>query len=230
MKILIVDNTIDQESWGSKELRTLSHLANGAGIQVEVRRAPHSDLPQSPRGYDRIILSGSKTSALEDAPWIGALHEFVSQTLREQIPYLGVCYGHQTLARVLGGNHSCRKAATPEFGWTEIRVLNSSSLMLGLPEKFYSFSSHFEEVGEAPQSLNVLASSDACAIQAFQLEKRPVFGIQFHPEKDLEAARQVFAHRKKLGTPKTLLHPERSEELYNPKVGETIFRNFLKNI
>src|SRR4051794_34358272 len=117
VKILIVDNTVERDSWGSPELCRLSRLAAGAWIHV--RRAPERDLPASPAGFDRIILSGSKTSALAEAPWIEKLFEFIRSAIDLHIPFLGVCYGQQALARALGGMHSVRKSAEPEFGWSE---------------------------------------------------------------------------------------------------------------
>jgi GMP synthase-like glutamine amidotransferase len=233
VKILIIDNTIDPSSWGAEDIRRCAREAllsrfpaNSATISV--RRAPERDLPASPRGFDRIILSGSKTSALEDGDWISELHEFVQKTLAVKIPFLGVCYGHQVLSRVLGGKESCRKSKTPEYGWSKIEVLQgsalSSGLLKGLPKTFYSFSAHCEEVAELPSALKNLASSESCRIQACQLGDQPVYGIQFHPERDAEGAIRSFKEKSKVG----LLHPGRSKELYNPAVGQTIFGNFLQ--
>jgi GMP synthase (glutamine-hydrolysing) len=226
MKILIIDNTIDPSSRGSKDLRRLAHVAQGS--TVVTRRAPDRDLPKTARGFDRIILSGSKTSALEDAPWISELHELVRDALNEKIPFLGVCYGHQTLVRVLGEKNLCRRAEVAEVGWTEIELIGESPLLRGLPKKFFSFSSHFEEVGNLPPGMKNLARSEDCSIQACQLESRPVYGIQFHPEKDVEEADKIFAEKKKLNHPKNLLHPGKSKTLYNPLIGEQIFKNFLE--
>lgn len=234
MKLLIIDNTLDLDSWGSSELRRLAALAPAATIHT--RRAPHGDLPASPRGYDRIIVSGSKTSALADAPWIEDLHRFVGQTLDESIPYLGVCFGHQTLARVVSGNTGtgqgsqvCRKAKTPEIGWTKIQVVGESELFKGLSKEFFSFSSHYEEVGKLPSSLQNFARSADCAIQAVQLGTKPVFGIQFHPEKDIPSAEKTFAAKKKSPQTKNdpLLYPGQSKKYFDPNVGEAIFKNFL---
>lgn len=226
MKILIIDNTIDNDSWGSYELARFGKLAPGATVYV--RRAPHDDLPRSATAFDRLIISGSRTSAMEDAPWIARLHDFVRKALNDSKPVLGVCYGHQTLARVLGGKEMVRRAAHPELGWTKIDILETSPLLSGLKDSFYSFSSHYDEVGTLPPGVRLQARSADCGIQSFQLIDRPVFGIQFHPEKDLPGARKTFAAKKKNGEGKILLHPERSEELYDPKVGETIFGNFFK--
>lgn len=229
MRILIIDNTIDLDSWGSPDLRRLAHLAPDATI--EVRRAPQQDLPKSPRNYDRIILSGSKTSALDDSPWINDLFEFIQKAIDLNKPFLGVCYGHQALVRTLGGNKSfVRKSKTPEFGWTEIHTVQDSPLTKGLSSNFFSFSAHFEEVAQLPAGVKRLAYSEGCEIQACQFEDRPIFGIQFHPEKSINEGEKILKLREKERNPLQLLNPKKGSDLYNPKVGETLFNNFFKEI
>src|SRR5688500_2745913 len=115
MKVLIIDNNIDQDCWGSQDIRRLATLASGATVYV--RRAPQGDLPPSPKGFDRIIVSGSKTSILDDSAWVGDLIEFVKKAVNYHKPYLGICYGHQILARALGGKELVRQASEAEFGW-----------------------------------------------------------------------------------------------------------------
>jgi len=230
MKILIIDNNIDKECWGSPDLCRMAQLApqkNSIQNSIFVRRAPQEDLPKSPLGFDRVIVSGSKTSALEDAPWIDQLLDFINKTIELRIPFLGVCYGHQALARALGGKDFVRKSSTPETGWTKIQILEPSTLFKGLPSSFYSFSAHLEEISDLPSGMKRLAFSEGCRIQACQLENFPVFGIQFHPEKNLEGAKRILAQKSKRELP--LLNPHRSEELYNPKIGELLFKNFLES-
>jgi GMP synthase (glutamine-hydrolysing) len=193
-----------------------------------VRRAPEGDLPKNPQGFDRIIVSGSKTSCLDDSPWVGELIEFVKRAVSYQKPYLGICYGHQILARALGSKESVRKAEMGEFGWSKIEILDSSSLFKGVPQSFYSFSSHYEEVSQLAKGVKNLARSEACQTQACQLEKLPIYGIQFHPEKSLEEAKNSLIKHKKSNNPPPLLNATRSDELHNPKIGEKLFQNFLQ--
>jgi len=143
-------------------------------------------------------------------------------------PVLGVCFGHQMLLRAYGGKECLRVGARPEFGWTKMRVLENSALFAGVPEKFVSFSSHFEEAFSVPRGFHVLASSSDCAIQAVGLAGKPVYGIQFHPEKTAEEGEMVLTTRKKLGKPKQLLHRGQGKQLYKAQVAEHIFGNFLK--
>jgi GMP synthase (glutamine-hydrolysing) len=225
MKILIIDNAMERDSWGSDELRHYARAVQGATIAV--RRAPLDDLPASPREFDRIILSGSGTSCMADAPWIEKLHEFIRTSINEKKALLGVCFGHQSLVRALGGKTLMRKAAKPEHGWTRIALTADAPIFKSLPKTFYTFSSHFEEVSDLPKAMKNLARSDDCQFQACQLGNLPVYGVQFHPERNIANALKTFEERKKAGGAKLLLHPNETEKLYNPKVGETIFSNFL---
>lgn len=224
MKILIIDNNIDQDCWGAKELCRLAITALGA--TVFVRRAPQDDLPKDPRSFDRIIVSGSKTSALEEAPWIDNLTTFIHKAMDAQIPYLGVCYGHQALVKAVAGKDALRKAVHPEIGWVEIQIKETCPLFDGLPRKFYSFASHYDEVGTLPNGMKNLACSEFCSIQACQLESLPIYGIQFHPEKNLKEGTEILT--KKKDEPHLLLNAIKGHKLYNPQVGEILFRNFLK--
>src|SRR4051812_32059691 len=109
MRVLIIDNMIDPDCWGSSDLRGFAQAAPGA--IVHVRRAPHGDLPRSPKDFDRVIVSGSKTRVDDDSPWVLKLLDFIRATLNENKPYLGVCYGHQMLARALVGEEAVGAAA-----------------------------------------------------------------------------------------------------------------------
>lgn len=225
MKILIIDNNIDQDCWGASDLRQIAVKAPGATVYV--RRAPHGDLPKNPALFDRIIVSGSKTSALDDAPWIEQLIEFTKRAIDRRKPFLGICYGHQTLVRALGGKGLLRKSAQPEYGWTEIEQIESSDLLKDLPQKFFSFSAHFEEASDLPSGMRRLAQSPACSIQATQLESFPIYGLQFHPEKTISEAKRILSEAKKKKEPAVLLRADQSDQLFNPQVGEILFKNFL---
>ncbi|MBU6375204.1 MAG: type 1 glutamine amidotransferase [Bdellovibrionales bacterium] len=235
MKVLVIDNTLDPDSWGSADL--VHAIGSSGGTTIIVRRAPHEDLPEnhSLKAFDRIVLSGSRTAATEESPWISKLDDFIRSALDKNIPLLGICYGHQAIARVLGSdNHpkNVRRSATPEIGWTEIIQLpqagRTSPLFEGLPQRFHSFSVHYDEVCEVPRGATLLARSERCAIQAFSVNQKPVFGIQFHPERGCDAGERTLAisAKKKLQFP--LLHPGKGEQLYSPEIAKKIFENFIK--
>jgi len=227
MKILIVDNNIDLHSWGAENLVRFAREVPGA--TVHVRRGPSDDLPSVSKAiasYDRLVMSGSRTSCLDHFPWVGKLENLVKAFVHAEKPVLGVCYGHQILARAMGGRDIVQKGAKSEFGWTEIDTTASSPLFANLPKRFHSYSSHFEEVSRLAPGFVHLGRSKDCAIQAVQLEGRRVFGIQFHPEKNLAEAEEIFKERRAKGGAAELLGDRQGHQLFNPEVGQKIFSNF----
>jgi GMP synthase-like glutamine amidotransferase len=229
MNVLIIDNNIERTCWGAPDLKVFALAAPGA--VVHVRRAPEGDLPASPKGYDRIIVSGSKTRVDDHSPWVMKLLDFIRQVVNDGKPFLGVCYGHQMLARALTEQESVGAADVGEVGWTKISVTAPSKLFGGLPEEFHSFSSHFDEVKKLPDGFRKIAESEACGIQAMQLGEKPVFGIQFHPERNVEQGEARFQSAKKEKTdPRFILNAGKGAKLFDPKVGERIFGNFLAGV
>ena len=225
MKILIVDNNVERPYWGSPSICRFA--AAVAGATVHVRRAPQDDLPADLMQFDRVVLSGSGTSCLAQADWIDNLDSAIRKWVDAGTPLLGVCYGHQSVVRALAGRQHLQPAENAEFGWSRIERTEESPLLAGLPKSFWSFSAHFEEVYTLPQGFKAFAKSDWCGIQGFQLEGKPVFGVQFHPERNIEEGEDSFRERREKGVPKVLLHPEKSEKLFDAKVGELIFANFF---
>ncbi len=178
MRTLILDNSVVPiflregrltRQWFDQPVQTLSAL-----------RQPLPALDS----FDRLVLSGSEASVLDDRPWIQREMEFVRRAVEEGKPVLGACFGHQLLARALWGRKYVRRAAAPEFGWRNIRLDTSDALFTGLPREATMFCSHFDEVVDLPDEAQALASSDYCPVHAFRLRGRPVWGVQFHPEMD----------------------------------------------
>ena len=221
MKILIVDSNIES-GIGSADL--VRFFRAPLGLQVQVRRGPQRDLPQDPSAYGGIVLSGSLTRATDSSPWVSDLENFTLKVIQKKIPLLGVCFGHQIIARALGGLEYVGKGKTPEFGWTKLEVQNKSQLFDGLPDRFYSFSSHYDEVKRLPPGSKLLATSELCPVQAFEGLESPFWGIQFHPEKFLEDVQGDYKKQKKQGI---FLNPHKGDSLFSPVVGKKIFENFL---
>lgn len=225
MRILIIDNTILPFSRGSSDIVQMVIDAYPAAT-AEVRRAPDQDLPKDWKRYDAWILSGSVTAALDESKWISHLDDFLEKGIQNQTAILGICYGHQALARVLMGRSHVGPGPIPEFGWTSIWKKTENSLLKNLPEKFYSYSSHFDEVKSLDDRFELLASSKACAIQGFHLKNSSVFGLQFHPER---TAAHVIKYYPQMPEriKKHFQNFEKSEKVYRADVGSHIVKNFL---
>lgn len=224
MNVLVIDNNMDRDCWGAPDLVRLSAQN---GHLVHVRRGPQEDLPKDTRGFDRLVVSGSRESCFRMDPWAQRLDDLIRNAVSQAKPVLGVCYGHQALVRALGGEKHLRASSTPEYGWTEIELLEDSTLFEGLPRRFHTYSWHREEACSVPEGMKILARSQNCPVQAVQLEGKPAFGIQFHPEKELEDAERSLdkCRKQKIGP---VLRPGDGRKLFNANIGKRIFENFLR--
>lgn len=137
------------------------------------------DLPASriaelrPRG---LILSGGPSSVYEPkAPRCDpAIFDL-------NIPVLGICYGMQLACQVLGGQ--VKPGTTRgEFGRAQCRVLTADTLFAGVPEETTVWMSHGDQVQVTNGDFIPLASTPTCPVTAVRHVRRPIFGLQFHPE------------------------------------------------
>lgn len=137
-----------------------------------------------------LILSGSEASTLDDLGWEDEMKKVVEAFMNDNKPILGICYGHQFLVRCLAGKAHLRKASHPEMGWGNLS-LKENPLFKGLTKPICLLS-HYDEAMNLPEDFHVLGASDKCDIHAFQYKDLPVWGVQFHPEYDLEAGQEIF--------------------------------------
>ncbi|MGM5488722.1 MAG: type 1 glutamine amidotransferase [Nanobdellota archaeon] len=141
--------------------------------------------------YDAIIISGSSASANDPDDWIKNLEDHIAGWYEQEIPMLGVCFGHQVMAKALGGE--VRKMQQPEIGWYHISV-DQNPLFYGMMNPFKSFQVHGDEVTKYPGNSRIIAENSV--EQAFQMADKPVYGVQFHPEMDWRTAQYVLEERK----------------------------------
>ncbi len=96
------------------------------------------------------------------------------------IPILGICLGHQLIAKVFGGEVGRGKAG--EYSEVLVRVVEYDKLFEGLPNEFKVWASHMDEVKVMPKDFKLLAESDICKIESMRHKTKPIYGIQWHPE------------------------------------------------
>jgi len=144
------------------------------------------DVPTSVE-FDGVVVTGSRASVYWDEPWIPAVKAWVGDAIDAGLPILGVCWGHQLVADVLGGEVAAMDAY--ELGYATIeRTTAESRLLEGIDDRFTAFATHSDEVVELPPGAELLAENDR-SIHAFR--KEAVYGVQFHPEYDRGTARRV---------------------------------------
>lgn len=143
--------------------------------------------------YNHLLITGSELFASQDNEDDEKTLKVIRHFLKHRKSILGICYGHQILAKAILGNKACRKAEKPEFGWKKVK-LEFNPLFEGI-ENPVSYESHYDEVYNLTDDFRIIAYNDDCPIQAFQYKNRPVWGVQFHPEVDYKTGEYAFQQR-----------------------------------
>ncbi len=134
--------------------------------------------------YTHLLISGSEASVTKDYAWYPSLVQIIDWFRTQKLPILGICFGHQFLIRHILGKKFVRRSPTPEIGWSEIKLV-SNSIFHGM-NKLKTAVFHYDEVYNVDQTtlkkIDIIASSERCEIQGFQLKGTPIWGIQFHPD------------------------------------------------
>jgi len=157
----------------------ISRRCRELGVYAEI-------LPQETSLDDKIledvkgvILSGGPRTVTDED--IGdPFSENHKKLLARNIKILGICFGYQLLAVHHGG--SLTPGGNPEYGQTEIEVVDSSILVGGLHTKQQVWMSHSDEVDRLPDEMKPLVISGDGRIAAFANSNNTIFGVQFHPE------------------------------------------------
>ncbi len=119
-----------------------------------------------------LILGGGPS--LEGA---GLSEEYIKHF---DIPILGICLGHQLIAKAYGGKVST--SDTESYAQVKININNDENLFKNLAPEMDVWSSHKDEVKTIPEEFEILASSNLCDVESFKHKDKDVYGIQFHPE------------------------------------------------
>ncbi|MBI2376522.1 MAG: glutamine-hydrolyzing GMP synthase [Deltaproteobacteria bacterium] len=122
-----------------------------------------------------IVLSGGPSSVHDSgAPTVDP------KVFELGVPVLGICYGLQLTAHVLGGR--VELARKREFGRAELHVERDHPMSSALPRRFSVWMSHGDEVVELPPGFSAIGSTDTCKNAFVAHDTRPIIGLQFHPE------------------------------------------------
>jgi len=122
-----------------------------------------------------LILSGGPASVYEkDAPKLN------QEVLDLGLPVLGLCYGHQLLAQMVGG--VVKPGVRREYGRTRVVVDRAVGVLKGLSEKEWVWMSHGDTVYALPSDYEVLAHTENSPVAAFRHKDKAIYGLQWHPE------------------------------------------------
>ena len=145
--------------------------------------------PRDVQGFDAVIIGGAGAhSVTEEYPFTAPLVKVVEQLVAARQPLFGSCWGHQFIAKALGGA-VVTDLERKELGTYDIELTPAGETdpwLAGLPRRFGVQLGHHDRVVRLPEAAVELAASALCPNQAFRLADAPVYGAQFHVELDRE--------------------------------------------
>jgi GMP synthase (glutamine-hydrolysing) len=142
-----------------------------------------------------VVIAGSHAMVTQDLDWSLAMEAWVPKLIQAQIPLLGICYGHQLIARAMGGVVDFHPKGI-EIGTTDIDCLDSGDkdpLFRDLPKQFKAHVCHFQSVIKLPDSAVILTKNRFEPHHAFRIGKS-AWGVQFHPEYDISIMKAELNH------------------------------------
>lgn len=159
--------------FGGQYAHLIANRVRRLGAFSEIRVAETS--AEELRGAAGIILSGGPQSVYEKGS-----PQADPKILDLDIPVLGLCYGHQWMAQVLGGE--VRPGKVKEYGQRELIIDTPCEVLRGVPASSTVWMSHGDEVARVPEGFRITAHTPTCAVAAMADEVRRFYGLQCHIE------------------------------------------------
>jgi GMP synthase (glutamine-hydrolysing) len=168
-RILIID-------FGGQYNQLIARRVRECGVYSEVRSYDGMTIDKirefDPRGI--IFTGGPQSAYLDDAPSID------KKVFELGVPILGICYGAQLIAHLLGG--SIGTAPTSEYGRTEVITDDRNGILKGVDEKTIAWMSHTDFISKVPEGFIITAHTVNCPVAAMEDRERGFYAVQFHPE------------------------------------------------
>jgi len=172
--LLIVDLLAEREAFGKKGVAEIVKHFPDHEILLW---APHVENPidysfgtriEGPDEYDVVVITGSRRNVSMWEPWMDKVAKLIKEC---NVPLYGICFGHQIICKVLGGN-------VLRVGEKTERMVNVNYNDGRVVNQLFTHQDHVINAGE----MKVIASSEHCDIVACVHPTREIKTVQFHPE------------------------------------------------
>jgi GMP synthase-like glutamine amidotransferase len=156
---------------------------------------------------DLLVVMGGPMSVNDERqlPWLVPEKRFVYDAIVSGVPVLGICLGAQLIASALGAR--VYRNREKEIGWFPVHGISSADDdVFCFPPSLLAFHWHGETF-DLPQGARLIAKSDGCLNQAFQIGSS-VIGLQFHLETTPASAQAIVSHCRDELIPATYVQSE----------------------
>jgi GMP synthase-like glutamine amidotransferase len=197
-------------------------------LQFSVFDVQLEQYPQVPQECDAYLITGSRFSVYDDEEWIRKLEKYVVELHRNKHPLLGICFGHQMIARALGG-----KTEKATQGWGvgvhSYRKIKTKSWLKPDLENFSLLAVHQDQVTQLPEGAELIAESEFCPNAAFRIDDH-ILTFQPHPELEKTYTKVLMDLREQILGPEIFAAGVKSlDSSIQPQVITQWMLNFLRN-
>lgn len=191
---------------------------------------PNLDLEDK---LDAVLISGSKHNSYDDIEWINKLTEFTARAIEKGIKVVGICFGHQIIARSLGA-----KVGVNPKGWelaaTPVDLTSKgqeifSEIAQAHDNKLSIMQMHRDIVFDLPKDTELLAGNEICGVQSFY-RPNSIWTVQGHPEFTSEIEQILITLRRDTGVVPVDVANEALSRVNNRNDGPAISRAIVKFI
>ena len=136
------------------------------------------EFPDNPNDFDAVVITGSSAFVTDDDLWIEKLFEHIRIIDKSGTKLFAVCFGHQAVAAAFGGIVGHRDIV---LGTPRIDISEDCDWMQPAARSMRLFAGNFQQVVQAPGSLQVIGSHPDCPV-AMTIKADHILTVQFHPE------------------------------------------------
>ena len=167
-KVLVLD-------FGGQYNQLIARRVRDLGVYAEVKPYTTPINAIKSENYIGIIFTGGPNSVYDETS-----PKYSAEIFELGVPVLGICYGAQLMAHLLGGE--VKAAPVREYGKTEIVPDKNSLLFKNVADKTIVWMSHTDYIAKLPDGFISSAHSDACPVAAMECSERKLYAVQFHLE------------------------------------------------
>jgi len=209
-------------------------LSSGDGaLRFENFSVMEDEFPAGVEECDGYVITGSRFSAMDETPWMLRLESFLRDAMAKDRPVFGICFGHQILAKALGGEVKQAKQGW-QLGLQSYQLVKRPEWMEESPDTLRMNAIHQDQVVSLPEGAEIIASAPQCPIaglvygdKAASFQAHPEFTLDF--EKDLLKTYTGVTLPKDLGKAALAGVKAADAETDSAQIARMIRRFFLKH-
>lgn len=207
-------------NFGEFETQFLNRFSIKPENAIVIKAQENPTFPKS-ENISGVIISGAHENLTDNLSWMSIMEKWIKKIHLQNIPMMGVCFGHQIIGKALGGNVAFNPNGD-EYGLLPIQMHTKTAVFnIELPDLFYAYATHSQSIVELPKGAKSLAKSELEPSHIVHFGNK-TWGFQFHPEFTYKLTHNYI---KDMKTAQSLGVIDQQNEAEN--IGQKILNSFL---